>query len=172
MSAHLDPAEVGRRLQSALADALGSDGQEVPPERVLRRALNVVLVQFPTLLSDAMRRAMAACAEVVDASELPEAWGSAEPLPDSLRNLYGVMPAGSNRREARFADQLDTWPGALWWTRNPARPNAADDWSVRIVLPGETGRGYYPDFLVCVDGLAEARRPVAGRDEGAHRIRG
>ncbi len=113
VSAHLDPAEVGRRLQSALADALGSDGQEVPPERVLRRALNVVLVQFPTLLSDAMRRAMAACAEVVDASELPEAWGSAEPLPDLLRNLYGVMPAGLNRWEARFADQLDTWPGCF-----------------------------------------------------------
>lgn len=151
VSQYLNPADIGRRLQAALTDALHADGQSVPSERTLRRALNLVLVQFPNLLPDAMRRAMAACAEVEDAAELPEVWGSPEPLTDSLRNLYGVMPAGLNRWEQRFADQLDAWPGVLWWTRNLPRPNAADDWSVRIVLP-ETGRGYYPDFVVCIDG--------------------
>ena len=174
VSQHLDPAEIGRRLQASLADALRADGQDVPPERVLRRALNVVLVQFPNLLTDAMRRAMASCAEVVDAAELPEAWSSPEPLPESPGNLYGVMPAGLNRWEQRFADQLDAWPGVRWWTRNPARPNAADNWSVCIVLP-ETGRGYYPDFVVCVEGrrkrdgiaLAETKERIESEDSAA-----
>lgn len=62
----------------------------------------------------------------------------------------------------------------LWWTRNLPRPNAVDDWSVRIVLP-ESGRGYYPDFVVCIDdrkhsngiGLAETKERTETEDSSA-----
>lgn len=151
VSQHLDPADVGRRLQRALADTLRDAGHDVPDERDLRRALNLVLVQFPTLLKDALRRAMGACADVMDAAELPQEWLSQYELSTSPRNLYGIMPAGLNTWEQPFADWLDRHPRVLWWTRNLPRPTADDDWSVRIVLP-ETGRGYYPDFVVCVEG--------------------
>jgi hypothetical protein len=113
--------------------------------------VNVVLVQFPTLLKDALRRAMQSCAEVVDAADLPQTWDSFVPLLTSSKNLYSVFPLGMNSWEQRFADWLDHHPRVSWWTRNLPRPNAADDWSARIVLP-DSGRGYYPDFVVCVEG--------------------
>ena len=116
---------------------------------------------------------MGACAEVVDAHNLPAAWDSPVPLSDSSRNLYGCMPQGLNGWELRFADWLDRQERVLWWTRNLPRPNAADDWSVRIVLP-ETGRGFYPDFVICVDGrkqpqgigLAETKERIESDDSG------
>jgi type III restriction enzyme len=80
-----------------------------------------------------------------------QAWESDVPLIGSPLNLYGCMPPGLNTWEQRFADWLDRQEQVSWWTRNPARPTAADDWSVRIVLP-DTGRGFYPDFLVSVNG--------------------
>lgn len=148
---HLDPADLGRQLQQKLADAMTDAGLPGMEERELRRALNLVLVQSPDMLRDALRRAMGACAEVIDAADLPLELTSGEPLMPSTRNLFGCMPDKLNTWEQAFADWLDRQHEVLWWLRNPARPNAADDWGVRIVLP-ETGRGYYPDFVVCVDG--------------------
>lgn len=148
---HLDAAEVGRRLQRQLAEALAAAGMPEFDERQLRRALNVVLLKSPGMLREALRRAMGACAEVVDAADLPTEWTSPAPLAASERNLYGCMPDKMNTWETAFADWLDRQPLVVWWARNLPRPNAADDWGVRIVLP-ETGRGYYPDFIMCVEG--------------------
>ena len=169
VSDYLDPAEIGRRLKLSLADALRSAGLDVPDEKELRRAVNLVLVQFPTLLKDALRRAMQYCAEVIDAAALPETWDSPVPLLASPKNLYSVLPIGLNTWEQRFADWLDIQPRVLWWIRNLSRPNAANDWSARTVLP-DTGRGYYPDFVVCVEGrpkpngiaLAETKERIEG----------
>ena len=116
---------------------------------------------------------MGACAEVVDAHDLPASWDSPVPLSDSTRNLYGCMPHGLNGWELQFANWLDRQERVLWWTRNLPRPNAADDWSVRIVLP-ETGRGFYPDFVICVDGrkqpqgigLAETKERIESNGSG------
>jgi type III restriction enzyme len=152
VSQYLDPAELGRRLQASLAHALEEAHQESIDERALRRALNVILVKFPQLLRDALRRAAGACTEVVDAADLPRVWESPVALTESPLNLYGRIPAGLNTWELRFADWLDAQKDRIfWWTRNLPRPNAADDWSVRIVLP-ESGRGFYPDFVICVEG--------------------
>jgi hypothetical protein len=151
VSQYIAAKELGLRLQDRLARAL-NEAQQAPVERaILQRALNVILVQSPNLLKDALRRAMADCADVEDAAELPQVWESAVQLTESPLNLYGCMPQGLNTWEQRFADWLDLQDRVVWWTRNPSRPNAADNWSVRIMLP-ETGRGYYPDFVVCVDG--------------------
>jgi type III restriction enzyme len=59
-----------------------------------------------------------------------------------------VKPEGLNNWERAFTDLLDGDGGAMirWWHRNPvARP-----WSVNVLLPD--GRGFYPDFVVGVDG--------------------
>ena len=173
VSQYIAPKDLGLRLQASLAAALDKAGQAPVERAVLQRALNVILVQSPNLLKDALRRAMGACAEVVDASDLPAAWESPVPLSDSVRNLYGCMPQGLNRWELRFADWLDRQERVLWWTRNLPRPNAANDWSVRIVLP-ETGRGFYPDFVICVNGrkqpqgigLAETKERIESDDSG------
>lgn len=151
VSQYIAPKELGLRLQEALARALYDARQPAVEPKVLQRALNVILVQSPNMLKDALRRAMGACAEVVDAYDLPAVWESSYELSPSPRNLYGCMPQGLNTWELAFADWLDREPGVIWWTRNLPRPNAADDWSVRIVLP-DSGRGYYPDFVLCVDG--------------------
>ena len=151
VSQYIAPKELGLRLQEALARALYEARQPAVERIVLQRALNVILVQSPNILKDALRRAMGACAEVVDAYDLPAAWESPFELSPSPRNLYGCMPQGLNTWELAFADWLDCEPGVMWWIRNLPRPNAADDWSVRIVLP-DSGRGYYPDFVFCVDG--------------------
>jgi len=171
VSAYVNPVELGQRLQKLMAEALAQAGLDVPGEKELRRAVNVVLVQFPTLLKDALRRAMQSCAEVVNAADLPKTWDSNVPLLQSTKNLYAVFPSGLNAWEQRFADWLDRQPRVLWWTRNLPRPNASDDWSARIVLP-DTGRGYYPDFVVCVEGrrkvdgiaLAETKERIESED--------
>ena len=160
------PADLGRALTQKLAGDLARAGLEPLDERALRKGLHVVLGRWPEITREALRKAMAACTEVVDAAPMPEVWLSPEPLIESPLNLYGVIPQGLNTYEAAFAKWLDRQDDLVyWWSRNPSRPNAADDWSVRIVLP-ETGRGFYPDFVVSVDGrksgilLAETKERV------------
>jgi hypothetical protein len=149
---HIPVADLGRALMERLRSQLQEQGQEPLDEKALRRALHLILGQWPEITREALRRAMASCAEVIDAAPLPEFWESDEKLSDSPLNLYAVMPRGLNTWEQPFAEWLDQQEGTvLWWIRNLSRPNASDDWSVRIVLP-EDGRGFYPDFVVCVDG--------------------
>lgn len=87
----------------------------------------------------------------MDAADLPPTLISPSALPLSPRNLYGVLPSGMNTWERAFADWLDRQPSVLWWLRNAQRSSPANNWGVRIVVP-EDGRGYWPDFVVCVDG--------------------
>jgi hypothetical protein len=149
---HIPVADLGRALMVRLSSQLQEQGQEPLDEKALRRALHLILGQWPEITREALRRAMASCAEVIDAAPLPEFWESDTRLPESPLKLYAVLPLGLNTWEHPFAEWLDQQEGTvLWWVRNLSRPNAADDWSVRIVLP-EDGRGFYPDFVVCVDG--------------------
>ncbi len=149
---HIPVADLGRALMVRLSSQLQEQGQEPLDEKALRRAVHLILGQWPEITREALRRAMASCAEVIDAAPLPEFWESDTRLPESPLNLYAVLPLGLNTWEQPFAEWLDQQKGTvLWWVRNLSRPNAADDWSVRIVLP-EDGRGFYPDFVVCVDG--------------------
>jgi type III restriction enzyme len=167
------PADLGRALMEKLAAELAKAGLEPLDERLLRKGLHVVLGRWPELTREALRKAMAACTEVVDAAPLPEVWESPEALLESPLNLYGVIPQGLNTWEEAFAKWLDRQSDMVrWWTRNPSQPNAHNDWSVRIVLP-ETGRGFYPDFVVAVDGrksgllLAETKERVDSADTEA-----
>ena len=164
------PADLGRALTQKLSEELARAGLESLDERALRKGLHVVLGRWPEITREALRKAMAACTEVVDAAPLPQVWTSQEPLVESPLNLYGVIPQGLNIWEEAFAKWLDRQSDMIqWWIRNPSRPTAADDWSVRIVIP-ETGRGFYPDFVVSVDGrkagllLAETKERMDNAD--------
>jgi type III restriction enzyme len=172
VSDHIDPQDLARRLLRKLQQAIERAGEEPPDQRALRRGLNVILVRSPTLCREALRRAMGTCTEVVDAADLPETWDSAVRLEPSKLNLYGCMPSGLNTWEAPFADWLDRQAGrVLWWLRNLSQPRMNNAWAVRIVLP-ETGAGFFPDFVICVDGrkkpdgiaLADTKERIAGQD--------
>ena len=175
VSEHIDPSDLARRLLGKLAAAIEQAGEDVPDQRILRKALNVILVRNPRLCKDALRKAIGSCADVVDAADLPETWESDDPLVTSPLNLYGCRPAGMNSWESAFADWLDRQDGTVsWWLRNVGRPTSENDWGVRIVLP-DTGKGYYPDFVVCVNGrkkldniaLAETKERIESSDSGA-----
>ena len=175
VSDHIDPQELARRLLVRLAESFDRAGEMVPDQKALRRGLNVILVRNPRLCRDALRKAMASCTEVVDAADLPEAIESAVPLEPSPLNLYGCRPARLNTWETRFADWLDSQNGrVLWWMRNESQPRMANAWAVRIVLP-EKGEGFFPDFVVCVDGrkkadgiaLADTKERIAGEEAEA-----
>jgi type III restriction enzyme len=172
VSEHIDPQDLARRLLERLRQSIERAGEGAPDQRALRRGLNVILVRSPRLCRDALRRAMGTCAERVEAADLPAAWDSSVPLVDSPLNLYRCIPAGLNTWEAPFADWLDRQEGTvIWWLRNVPQPRSANDWGVRIVLP-DTGKGFYPDFVICVDGrkrldgiaLADTKERIDGAD--------
>ncbi len=171
VSSYIDPAELARQLLGALRASFDREGVRVPDEKAMRRGLNVILTRNPRLCKDALKRAMAAHVEVVDAADLPSVLSSPVRLPPSPRNLYGVVPTGMNTWERAFADWLDRQSNVLWWVRNAQRDGAANGWGVRIVL-AEDGRGYWPDFVVCVEGrkrgdgvaLAETKERISTYD--------
>ena len=85
---------------------------------------------------------------LADADEIPPELESAEALPHSPRNVYGVLPADLNSWERGFVQVLEHDANAVvqWWHRNlPGK-----DWSVNVMLPD--GRGFYPDFIVGIEG--------------------
>jgi len=133
---HIAPADFGRALMAKLNASLERDGQPVLPERELRRALNIVLSRWPEIAKDAVRRGISASLEATPAAPLPVEWESPVPLMESLLNVYGRMPDGLNKWEQAFARWLDKQPDrVIWWLRNVPRPNALNDWGVRIELP-------------------------------------
>jgi type III restriction enzyme len=116
---HIPVADLGRALMARLSSQLQEQGQEPLDEKALRRALHLILGQWPEITREALRRAMASCAEVIDAAPLPEFWESDTRLPESPLNLYAVLPQGLNTWEQPFAEWLDQQEGTiLWWIRN------------------------------------------------------
>jgi type III restriction enzyme len=190
MGAELEPGEIERRALRALQHSPGVfDPRELRQallrkvEAVLReefldeannpqavrRMLDTLLALHPEMLYEAQRSALAKHAMILPADPLPVIWESDEALPNSNRNLYGILPADLNSWEQHFAQILDhDQSGAVtWWHRNqPHKP-----WAVNVLLPD--GRGFFPDFLVGVkdrktpDGvlLAEPKFHFERRDE-------
>lgn len=189
MGAELEPGEIERRALRALQHSSVFDPRELrrallgKVEAVLReefldeandphavrRMLDTLLALHPEMLYEAQRSALAKHAMILPADPLPVIWESDEALPNSNRNLYGILPSDLNSWEQHFAQILDhDQSGAVtWWHRNqPHKP-----WAVNVLLPD--GRGFFPDFLVGVkdrktpDGvlLAEPKFHFERRDE-------
>jgi type III restriction enzyme len=111
--------------------------------------LNVILLVRPELLRDAKKMAQAEYVGIEEAEEIPATLESDGPLGTSRLNVYGCIPPDMDSAwEHEFAATLDADSLGVvkWWHRNPPKK----DWSVRVVL--DDGRGFYPDFIVGVNG--------------------
>ena len=130
-----------RRLQVTLLDRGVEDAAD---RKILAGYLDLLLSMRPTILRAAQRAALARESGLKEAAPLPDAIQSDEPLPTSLRNVYGVRPPDLNTWEKEFADLFDADPTGtvLWWHRNPVNKS----WSINVLL--ENGHGFYPDFIV------------------------
>lgn len=132
-----------RRLKQQLED----DGHEVPEERDLRRAVDLLAMARPELLHDACRACLAQVVEIRQNEEIPPTLQSVAVLERAERSVYGVFPDDMNGEELAFARALDEdkTGTVVWWLRNVANAR----WAVSIVLPN--GKLHYPDFVVGVD---------------------
>ena len=144
-----DPRELRRallrKMQMVMRDEAMSEAAD--PEKVAH-FLNVLLATHPELLYEAQKAAHAKHAEIHYAADLPAEIFWAEPLPQSPRNVYGVIPAGLNTWETFFAQFLDHDANntVKWWHRNESRQPC----SVNVLMPD--GRGFYPDFVIGIEG--------------------
>lgn len=151
----LDPREVRRLLLRRLKQEYDRLGNPIAddPER-LKRAFNKILVLHPDIIRLASSRCYAEFSESYETQPLPDELSFDTPQPPSDRNSYGIRPPGLNSHELEFVELLDHDPGdtVSWWHRNePQKPD-----SVALVMP--SGRRYFPDFIVRVQG----RRPGDG----------
>lgn len=115
----------------------------------LRRALDLFVMSRPAALPSALREAQAAYVKVVDAEPLPPLVVEGDTVLQPARlGAYGVFPPGMNGEERGFAEWLDgDRSGRVrWWLRLQENTN----WAVTLILP--TGRRFFPDFAVGVDG--------------------
>ena len=134
-----------RKVQQVMTEETMPEAND--PEKVTC-FLDVILATHPELLLEAQKAAHAKHAQILETDDLPAELVWAEPLPQSPRNVYGVMPAGLNTWELLFAELLDRDMNRLvkWWHRNePHNP-----WSVNVLMPD--GRGFFPDFVIGIEG--------------------
>ncbi|MCD9045228.1 DEAD/DEAH box helicase family protein [Luteimonas sp. MHLX1A] len=141
--------ELYRRLLERFIAAVEASGADVPEDEELRmQQLDLVLVRRPRLLRDAYRRMRQH--QVLDVNVgLPAELHSDQRLRPAVRALYGVFPTGLNPDEIAIAELLDASPLVRWWHRNPSQTGVG-------LYRWDDGRGYYPDFVACIEGRAGA----------------
>lgn len=158
----VDRREFLAALKARFRQTLLDQGHEPPdsPEE-LTRQLELVLVRNPGLIRAAYKRVRAAQVATRPV-RLRDVLESDEPLPPSRRNAYGVFPP-MGVEERAFAQLLDTAPEVTWWHRNPVRnPD-----SVALYSWAE-GPGFFPDFLVGVEGRPAGEGPALTELKGPH----
>ena len=146
-----NPEVIRTGLRRKLGEAYRSQGIEAlcADSGLLDQALWLILATFPQALRSAMKQCLNRYAPVEDTfGPLPEERLLSEEQVRSECNAYHIMPSDLNTWEKQFAGLLDndTTGVVKWWHRNlPGRQE-----SVCVPLP--SGRGYYPDFVVCLTG--------------------
>ncbi|MCA1568454.1 MAG: DEAD/DEAH box helicase family protein [Acidobacteria bacterium] len=145
---YLDPRELHETLLDRLKREFENHGlRGADDDDMLRKALNLIVVTYPEIISNAQRRCCAENIEVYETELLPNLIVSEIPLQSSKHNVYGVLPQGLNSWEVAFAKLLDAdvTGTVLWWHRNLVRK----PWSIAAVL--STGGHFFPDFVVGVN---------------------
>ncbi|MBI4741573.1 MAG: hypothetical protein HY777_08540 [Betaproteobacteria bacterium] len=96
---------LAQRMAQPVREAFDDfDGDELPDEKAMTRyardAAHWVALRQADLLAEAMHEAIAAESETEDAGRLPDAmlFPSELPLHSSKKNIYGVLPPGSDER--------------------------------------------------------------------------
>lgn len=144
-----DPRELRKALLKKMEMVMREEAMDEADHREkVAHFLDVILATHPELLWEAQKKALAESAEIIEAEDLPDELTSPDFLPNSPRNVYGVIPPQMNGWEKEFADVLDRDPNQLvnWWHRNP--PDKP--WSVNVLM--ESGKGFYPDFVIGIEG--------------------
>ncbi len=119
-----------------------------PPEdpEELDHRLDLVLAHHPQLLRTAFKRARLDDLYTHDV-DLPALVGFDAVGLEARRNAYGRFPEGLNNDELAFSKLLDADSSVRWWHRNPVRHPTS------VALFGwDHGAGFYPDFVVSVEG--------------------
>lgn len=139
--------ELYERLLARFVAAIEQSGADVPVDEEERmQQLDLVLVRRPQLLRDAYRRMRHG--QVVDIDvPVPAELVAAQRLLPAARAMHGVFPPGLNPDEQAIAALLDASPMVRWWYRNPSRTGVG-------LYRWDEGEGFYPDFVVCMDGRA------------------
>ena len=143
----VDRREFLKALLKRFRDALDAKGIPLPDsEEELTQQLELVLFRNPNLIRQAHKRCRASQIQLQPVT-LPAVQRFNDPPEPAKRNLYGLFPPDLSVEEKRFALILDTAPEVVWWHRNPVRKPesvALYEWS--------SGVGFFPDFLVAVQG--------------------
>lgn len=161
-AAHVNQRQFRPALLARLRQRLADIGWPPQTESDLRRAVDMILLRYPTRLEEAARQVLATVVQVEQGDPLPDALASQTPLIAAPRNVYGVMPAGLNGPEWAFAQRLERSEVVLWWLRNVENTR----WAVRVLLTD--GHYYFPDFVVGVRGRRSEDGPrlVEVKDDG------
>jgi len=143
----IDERQLKPALLERLKAELDANGHEIPDEKDLRRAVDLLAMARPELLHDACRTCLSSVVEIRTDEPIPAVYEGPTGLPRAAKNVYGVFPSEMNREELAFAQMLDDdKTGTVqWWLRNPENAR----WAVTIVLPN--GRRHFPDFVIGVD---------------------
>lgn len=161
--ADLDQRSLLQLLEQRFRGALESHGIEPPADvETLRSQLDVVLVRNPRLIREAQRRVRASLIQLADVTLPTEVEVPANAI-RAAKNIYGAFPPDLNSDERAFAQILDTDTDVVWWHRNASQKPSS------VVLYSWSGGlyGFYPDFVVAVEGrstgdgiaLAETKGP-------------
>lgn len=141
--------ELQRRLLERFERAIVDSGAQPPEdEEELAQQLDLVLARRPHLLRDAYKALRLRRVMDVDVP-LPAGIETAQRLSNAARNVYGIFPADLNADELAVAQLLDASPLVKWWHRNPPKNGVG-------LYRWDEGQGFYPDFVVCIEGRAGA----------------
>ncbi len=155
---YLSPKDLQDHLLKRLAEEFVSHGMSevAEDEERLEAALSLILVRYPGILKEVEKQCAARFSFTRETEPLPGFIESADVLPPSFKNVYGVYPPDLNPWEVEFARNLDNDPSGtvLWWHRNPPRKKH----SVAIVRPD--GGRFFPDFVVGVKNRTVAKEGI------------
>ena len=141
--------ELQRRLLQRFERAIVESGAQPPEdEEELAQQLDLVLARRPHLLREAYKSLRQQRVMDIDVP-LPAGIETGQRLPSAARNVHGVFPADLNPDELAVAQLLDASRLVKWWHRNPSKTGVG-------LYRWDEGQGFYPDFVVCVEGRAGA----------------
>jgi hypothetical protein len=145
----LNQRELRLRLLDRFRIAIERSGA-VPPTDVeeIEQQLDLVLVRHQRLLRDAFRAFRLRDLRESPVRLLPEI-ESDSPLAAARRNAYGVFPVGLNPDEEAVAHLLDDSPLVRWWHRNRSDARLPDALGL---YAWDEGDGFFPDFVVSIEG--------------------
>jgi len=152
-------------LKNRFREALLNEGHEPPSnDEELTRQLELVLVRNDQLIKNAHKRLRAEDV-LITKSYLTETLVSPNPLPPAKRNVYGVFPAQMSPQELEFAELLDTSNQIDWWYRNLPGAHRTDNVGL---YQWSGGTGFFPDFVVKIQGRSEADGIALAEVKGPH----